>query len=59
MAMPMSEATSHLIREIVLSSAGVASKCNGRMVGGLFKNISEKQKKVLPFSWIFLSRSKL
>jgi hypothetical protein len=28
----------------LLISAGVVSKCNGRMVGGLFKNISEKQK---------------
>jgi hypothetical protein len=47
MAMPVSRATLHLIREIVLISAGVASKCNGRMVGGLFKNIFEKQKNSL------------
>jgi hypothetical protein len=44
MAMPVSRAASHLIQEIVLISAGVVPKCNGRMVGGLFKNISEKQK---------------
>jgi len=35
------------IQEIVLISAGVVSKCNGRMVGGLFKNISKKQKNSL------------
>jgi hypothetical protein len=45
MAMPVSRATLHLIREIVLIC--VASKCNGRMVGGLFKNIFEKQKNSL------------
>jgi hypothetical protein len=41
---------------IALASAGVVSKCDRRMFGGLLKNISEKQKKVLPFSSIFLSR---
>jgi hypothetical protein len=57
MAMPrVGGATSHLIRGIGLFSAGVVSKCNWRMIGGLFKNISEKEKIVLPFSAIFLSR---
>jgi hypothetical protein len=34
----------------------VVSKRDTRMVGGLFKNFFEKQKKVLPSSGIFLSR---
>jgi hypothetical protein len=57
MAMRLSlGATSHLIRGIGLNCAGVGLKCNGRMVGGLFKNIPKSKKKVLPFSSIFLSR---
>jgi len=44
------------IQEIVSISAGVVSKCNGRVVGGLFQKYFQKAKIVLPFSWIFLSR---
>jgi hypothetical protein len=53
MAMPVWRAASHLIQQIVLISVGVVSKCNGRMVGGLFKKYFQTAKKVLPFSSIF------
>jgi len=47
MAMQVSRATSHLIQEIVLISAGVVSKCDRRMVGELFKKILPNSKKSL------------
>jgi len=47
MAMPVSRATSHLIQEIVLISAGVVSKCDRRMVGGFLQKYFRKAKNSL------------